>query len=154
MKLQIVSDLHIETSREYVKFLDYVTPTGDILILAGDIGSMYRTRQLCNFLTQACECFPLVIFVPGNHEYYKFRKNKARPFATLENTLMKFKAHHPNFYLLNRSTLQVGNCIFIGATLWSEPDKFSDRIVRINGITKERFLNMHMLDKKFIKKTD
>ncbi len=58
MKLQIVSDLHIETKREQVKLADYVTPVGDILVLAGDIGSMYRTRQLCNLLEQACQQFP------------------------------------------------------------------------------------------------
>ena len=150
MKLQIVSDLHIETKREHVNLLDYVTPVGDVLVLAGDIGSMYRTRQLCNLLEQACNQFPLVIFVPGNHEYYKLRKNHSRPFATLENTLAKFKEYHPNFYFLNRSTLQIENYIFIGATLWSNPVKFSDRIVRINCITKDRFTNMHVLDKKFI----
>ena len=61
MKLQIVSDLHIETKREHVNLLDYVTPVGDVLVLAGDIGSMYRTRQLCNLLEQACNQFPLVI---------------------------------------------------------------------------------------------
>ena len=152
MKLQIVSDLHIETIREQVKLTDYVTPEGDILVLAGDIGSMYRTRQLCNLLEQACKQFPLVIFVPGNHEYYKLRKNHSRPFATLENTLIKFKEYHPNFYLLNRSTLQIENYVFIGATLWTKPEKFSDRIVRINCITKERFTNMHILDKKFIQR--
>ncbi len=152
MKLQIVSDLHIETKRETVNLSDYVTPVGDVLVLAGDIGSMYRTRQLCNLLEQACNQFPLVIFVPGNHEYYKLRKNHSRPFATLENTLTRFKEHHPNFYFLNRSTLQIENYIFIGATLWTNPEKFSDRIVRINCINKERFANMHMLDKKFIVK--
>ena len=152
MKLQIVSDLHIETKRETVNLSDYVTPVGDVLVLAGDIGSMYRTRQLCNLLEQACNQFPLVIFVPGNHEYYKLRKNHSRPFATLENTLTRFKEYHPNFYFLNRSTLQIENYIFIGATLWTNPEKFSDRIVRINCINKERFANMHMLDKKFIVK--
>ena len=152
MKLQIVSDLHIETKREHVNLLDYVTPVGDVLVLAGDIGSMYRTRQLCNLLEQACNQFPLVIFVPGNHEYYKLGKNHSRPFATLENTLNRFKEYHPNFYFLNRSTLQIENYIFIGATLWSNPDKFSNRIVRINCITKDRFTNMHILDKKFIVK--
>jgi len=152
MKLQIVSDLHIETKRETVNLSDYVTPVGDVLVLAGDIGSMYRTRQLCNLLEQACNQFPLVIFVPGNHEYYKLRKNHSRPFATLENTLARFKEYHPNFYFLNRSTLQIENYIFIGATLWSQPDNFSDKIVRINCINKERFANMHLLDKKFITK--
>ena len=152
MRLQIVSDLHIETIKGNVNLIEFIKPVGDVLILAGDIGSMYRTWQLCNFLDQACDAFPIVLFVPGNHEYYTLSKNNKRPFVTLENTMIRFKETHTNFYFLNRSTLQIKNWIFIGATLWSTPEYFSDKIVRINGINKTRFLTMHKLDKKFIKK--
>ena len=150
MRLQIVSDLHFETHKDKVYVQDYITPTGDILVMAGDIGSMYRTRQLVDILEQACSMFPIVIYVPGNHEYYMLPKSKPRRFSTLENVMTKFKQTHDNFYFLNRSKLQIGNYLFIGATLWTNPKEFTNRIVRIHNITRERFLMRHNLDKKFI----
>lgn len=150
MRLQIVSDLHFETQKNKVYLQDYITPVGDILVMAGDIGSMYRTRQLVDILEQACSMFPIVIYVPGNHEYYRLPKSKPRKFSTLENVMVKFNQKHPNFYFLNRSKLQIGNYLFIGATLWTNPTEFTDKIVRIHNITKERFLMRHKLDKKFI----
>ena len=42
--IQIASDLHIEFKNDDVPDpLNYITPTANILILAGDIGSLYKT---------------------------------------------------------------------------------------------------------------
>jgi UDP-2,3-diacylglucosamine pyrophosphatase LpxH len=153
MRIQIVSDLHFETHKEKVYLQEYIEPTGDILVMAGDIGSMYRTRQLIDILEQACSMFPIVIFVPGNHEYYMLPKSKPRRFSTLETVMFQFKMNHENFYFLNRAKLQIGDYLFIGATLWTNPHEFTSRIVRIHNITKERFTMRHNLDKKFIYKS-
>jgi len=153
MRVQIVSDLHIERFKQNIILTDFITPTGDILVLAGDIGSMYRIRQLFDFLHQACEQFPLVIYIPGNHEYYKLRNSPPRAFCTLENALRSFSQSHENLHFLNRKTLQIKNTLFIGATLWSNPDNFTDKIVQISGITHERYIMRHNLDKTFISKS-
>ena len=153
MRVQIVSDLHIERSKQNITLTDFITPVGDILVLAGDIGSMYRLRQLFNFLHQACEHFPLVIYVPGNHEYYKLYKSTPRSFSTLENAMRGFITTHSNMHFLNRKTLQIENTLFVGATLWSNPTNFTNKIVQINGITRERFITRHKLDKEFITKS-
>ena len=39
---QLASDLHIEYQNNRVNAFDFITPTADILILAGDIGSLYK----------------------------------------------------------------------------------------------------------------
>jgi predicted phosphodiesterase len=150
MKVQIVSDLHIERFKSNVDLTEFINPKGDILIMAGDIGSMYMNDQLCDFLHQACENFPIVIFIPGNHEYYRLHKTKPLSFFTLEKNMCKFKLSHKNFYFLNRATLQIGNWLIIGSTLWSNTCIFSKKIVKIHGFTLEKFLINHKLDKKFI----
>ena len=50
LKFQYISDLHIEASEEDVNPLDFVNPSYNILILAGDIGSLYKIKQLSTFL--------------------------------------------------------------------------------------------------------
>ena len=43
MTIQIASDLHIEYKNDLVPDpLNYLIPSADILILAGDIGSFYK----------------------------------------------------------------------------------------------------------------
>ena len=50
MNIQVVSDLHIEYIKDMVKVEDFITPKSSILVLAGDIGSLYRFDQLFKFL--------------------------------------------------------------------------------------------------------
>ena len=50
MKVQIASDIHIE--KIYPKspeITDYIIPSSETLILAGDIGSIYHYEVLKNF---------------------------------------------------------------------------------------------------------
>ena len=70
-KIQIVSDIHIEYKKEELNPLDFFTPSAPYLILAGDIGSFYKYDQLKDFLQKTCKLFDHVIYVLGNHEYYK-----------------------------------------------------------------------------------
>lgn len=62
MKLQVVSDLHLE-------FADIeIEPTGDLLILAGDIGVGVDGHLFAKKHLQRTKQGHL--YVPGNHEYY------------------------------------------------------------------------------------
>lgn len=61
-KFQIVSDLHIEYKNTDVPDpLSLITPSAEILILAGDIGSFYQYDQLKKFLSKLCPHFKIVI---------------------------------------------------------------------------------------------
>ena len=57
--IQIVSDLHIEEYDNVPNPLDFLIPSADILILAGDIGSFYKINQLTDFLTALCNYFKI-----------------------------------------------------------------------------------------------
>ena len=56
MSIQIASDLHLEclNNNEYENL---ITPTAPILVLAGDIGNLYKFKQLQNFIQWCCEKF-------------------------------------------------------------------------------------------------
>ena len=155
MKIQIVSDLHIERYDD-VKAFDVIKPHAEILVMAGDIGSMYRIRQLYRFLTDVCSLFKVVIYVPGNHEYYRIPKLPPRPFSHLEKSMLRFAAQFPNFFYLSRNSMVIEGgdnrrYQFIGATLWSKSDHVPGKIVRIDNFDTERYNSSHELDKKFIK---
>ena len=118
MKLQLLSDLHLETHPHW-----RATPaTGaDLLVLAGDIGS-YQTGSLLQdtdfglgqFSPQQGWPTP-VLFVPGNHEYdaLDFDQTHARLRQTCERLGITW---------LEREVLELGGVRFIGTTLWTDFD--------------------------------
>ena len=68
--IQLVSDLHIEAESTTIDPLSVVTPSAPILVLAGDIGSLYKLKNLENFLSALSKHYIAVFYIPGNHEYY------------------------------------------------------------------------------------
>jgi len=105
MKLAIYSDLHCE-------FENWVPPQeaahADVVILAGDIHIGIKG------LIWAREHFKQpIIYVPGNHEYYRSNYQKL-------NKQLKDKATELHINLLMDSSIIIENILFIGATLWTD----------------------------------
>lgn len=73
MKIQYASDLHLEFKENVDWFLENpIIPTGDILVLAGDIA--YLGTELYSehpFWDWCSRNFNRTIVVPGNHELYR-----------------------------------------------------------------------------------
>ncbi len=73
MKIQYASDLHLEF-RDNAAYLrdNPLIPSGDILVLAGDIGYLgddnYSKHPFWDWVS---ENYQQVLVVPGNHEFYK-----------------------------------------------------------------------------------
>jgi predicted phosphohydrolase len=90
--MQIVSDLHIEYQNDSVPDpLDLITPTADILTLAGDIGSLYKFTQLSTFLRRLCRHFDTVLYIPGNHEYYTINDTRPETIPVLKQRLQQLQ---------------------------------------------------------------
>lgn len=78
MKLREVSDVHTEFFGEdeiaEIANTRILPPMPDdkntVLVLAGDIGAMSKPECLTNFLDAVCPRFEMVLYIPGNHEYY------------------------------------------------------------------------------------
>ncbi|MEH0153374.1 metallophosphoesterase [Limibacter armeniacum] len=104
MKLKIISDLHQEFG-----FNDLSFDNADIAILAGDIHvGIKGIEWIINKITD----IP-VIYVLGNHEYYK---------GAYPKTLNKIKAlsEGTNVHVLENESVEIGNTTFHGATLWTD----------------------------------
>ncbi|QYJ95698.1 metallophosphoesterase [Shewanella spartinae] len=130
MKIRLYSDLHIE-------FQDFEATTSevDVVVLAGDIdigtkGVDWITRQ--NF---KCP----VIYVLGNHEYYKHR------YPSLIDKI-KTRAVQPNIHVLENESVEIDGVRFHGATLWTDFQIFGD--ARISGYQCQQ----RMTDYKKIRK--
>jgi Icc-related predicted phosphoesterase len=154
MILQIVSDLHIEYQNDLlVNPLDLIDPSADILILAGDIGSIYKYDQLKHFLEHICKHFKLVLYIPGNHEYYVVPDKKYLDMDSLLKNLYLLEKNISNLFILNQKSIKIGNICIAGCTLWSEPKmKIPKYIVRIYKLNTNLYKNMHNSDLTYIKK--
>lgn len=152
-KVQIVSDLHIEfNDNEDPNPLEYITPSSEILILAGDIGSLYKFNQLLVFLQKLSKLFEVILYVPGNHEWYCIPDHDPLTLPTLENRLNKISERIKNLHILNRSSVRINNVCIAGATLWSNPEcPVPPFIVRINGMKTKEYKEQHLTDLNYIK---
>lgn len=129
MKIKLVSDCHLESSElEIPNDKEY-----DLLILSGDIMtaaelhdypdttsvdmSNYRmvvAARYRKFLSQVSADFPKVIYVAGNHEFYRGRFH-----ASLEH-LLEECSKYPNVYFLEKDYIIIDDTAFIGGTLWTD----------------------------------
>lgn len=111
MKIRLLSDLHLE-------FFPFEIPAmadddTTVLVLAGDIAPIVRQELLEGFLKDAGARFRHVCFVPGNHEYY----GGVWPDAL---DALRSWALPGNVHVLDRSSVQIDDVVFLGATLWAD----------------------------------
>lgn len=124
MKLQLLSDLHLETDPGFVAT---PAPGADLLVLAGDVGS-YQTRRDGSMMDEPDwglrRFSPLpqhagwpvpVVYVPGNHEYDGLDMEEAH--ADLRRACDRL-----GIAWLERETLVIEGVRFVGTTLWSDYD--------------------------------
>ena len=104
MKLQILSDLHLEFGEVSVPRTD-----ADVVILAGDIDVGVSG------LAWARNCFPdcPVIYILGNHEFYK----NSMPELT---EALKGEAEGTNIHVLENGAVEIKGYTFLGCTLWTD----------------------------------
>lgn len=123
MRLQLISDLHLERCPDFVA---KAAPDVDVLVLAGDIGSYQVGSRLTESDFGLARFSPLqpgapwtqVLYVPGNHEYDGL--DYAQTHARLRDTCDRL-----GITWLEREVLTLGRVRFIGSTLWSDFDAFA-----------------------------
>jgi Predicted phosphohydrolase len=116
MRIQPVSDLHLEFDQDKGEQFALSLPVlGDVLVLGGDILPLRREPHIRKTLGWFCDRFPQVIYVTGNHEYYK--AGPASASALLTSCAKDF----PNLHVLDPGVVEIGGTRFVGATLWFPP---------------------------------
>jgi len=154
LRFQIASDLHIEYRNDEIPDpLTYITPSAPILVLAGDIGSLYKIDQLKGFLNLLCPHFDTVLYIPGNHEFYTTQNYEPLSMNKLLNRLYEIEREINNLYILNQSSVIIDGICITGCTLWSKPDlPIPKYIVRIYGMNTEIYTKKHENDLRYINK--
>lgn len=104
MKLQIISDLHHEFGMTDLSF-----DKADVVVFAGDVN--LGTKGI-EWIKAKIQNKP-VIYVLGNHEYYK---------GSYPKTLNKIKeaAKNSNVFVLEDSSVDINGIRFHGSTLWTD----------------------------------
>lgn len=108
MRVNVISDLHLE-------FGELVLPGGDVLVLSGDVLEAKRLNDethYAKFFKEECAKYHHVVYVMGNHEHYHFKFNK---------TYERLKEKLPNnVHLLEKESVELDGVLFVGATLWTD----------------------------------
>lgn len=152
-QFQIMSDLHIENYEDDVDYKNFITPKADVLILAGDIGRVARKNQLENFLKKLCPNFKAVLYVLGNHEYYKVDNYPEKTMEETRECMAEISSKIDNLYILNRDSIIIGDVCIAGCTLWSYTtlNTVPSYIVRIKDINSVKYNSMFFEDLNYIK---
>ena len=116
MKIQIASDLHLKffENREWLD-RNPIIPTGDVLVLAGDIVVNKYRKKARNFFRYIESKFRTIIRIHGNHEFYGGEIAFAYPSY--------YKEVGDNHFLINNKSIVIDEAEekikFIGSVLWS-----------------------------------
>ncbi|WP_445287768.1 metallophosphoesterase [Variovorax atrisoli] len=142
MKLQLLSDLHLES---HPHFRAEPLPGADMLVLAGDIGSYQQGSRLIDpdfglgrFSPRNGWPVP-VIYVPGNHEYdnVDFDETHER-LRTLCDEL--------EIIWLERESRVIEGVRFVGTTLWADFDALAEPTDSLAEALKKRGKAMRAAD--------
>lgn len=131
MKIQYLSDIHLEFYKDPYSLVKKIVPNdeSDILILAGDITVWDAGWQNNPAFQWFSDNFKHTIYIPGNHEYY----NKY-PYLSKNPINEKIR---DNVYLLNNDFIEIDNVRFICSTLWSKIDPINSFYV-VNSLSDYR----------------
>lgn len=127
MKIQIVSDIHLEFHDEK-KLYSFIKPSALILCILGDLCCCENSelKKLQNFFSEVSSMFKLIIWIPGNHEYYQEKRariNKNNTMPAIDRRCKIICSKYKNVKFLKNQTLdyEYRNNLyrFICSTLWS-----------------------------------
>lgn len=126
LKLQIVSDLHLEFRPDD---LDFLVPSAPILCLLGDIcviGTDEDFATYKRFIEHIYDKYDMIIHVPGNHEYYNKTQRGKDTNCTVDRINIRLKNYakaKKKLHVLNNNMLKLKigtqKYYIIGTTLWT-----------------------------------
>ena len=134
MKIQIISDLHLEFGHKP----DLKNAGADVLVLAGDIGTAKNFPV--EFFERMAKEFKDVVYIMGNHEHYNYLYNDTA--TDIRNNLAGLQ----NVHFLDKQTVTIDGVKFVGTTLWTDLNKDDP-------LTKNRLLG-YMNDYRIVKYRD
>ena len=122
MKLQIVSDLHLEfaANRAWLK-QNPLIPVGDILLIAGDCCTLRHPEIAQEFFYKIAQEFPIIISTLGNHEFYGSDIELANPLFACHESF--------NHLALNNHSYIYEDLRIICSILWSHVPSYNIELI-------------------------
>lgn len=136
MKIQVLSDLHVEISD--FRFQD---AGADVIVLAGDIGKGLLGIQYAQRLLKQTDAEILII--NGNHEFY------GQDYSSFLSDLRVYAAKigNPRLHFMEGDQVIIKGTRFLGCTLWTDMELFGDR-KRLECKHEARYMNDFRLIRK------
>ena len=161
MKIQIVSDLHIEHRRDQKKF-KWLHPEADVLVIAGDATSYSCRERLKEMLLDLTQNGLQIIYLMGNHEFYE-APSVEEALAGYQKTFNPLQGPSQITQLYagtveySKRSVDDRNVRFICATLWGDLSNPLDELAvrgypdfRVPGLTPQWFTEQHKQHLAFI----
>ena len=116
MKIQIMSDLHLEFKP---KNFPLISSEAEAIIIAGDLAT--DEADFANFLMNYVRDFTdaPVLFVLGNHDYY------GKILTEAPNHYKDMASSVENVHVLDNQCVNIKGIKFVGTTLWTDFDNRS-----------------------------
>jgi predicted phosphodiesterase len=137
MRVAYCSDLHLEFDANSTP---YLFVDAEVLILAGDVCEAKNIPV--EFFQSLCNFYDHVIYVAGNHEFYRSEYNKA--IKLLSNIGID------NLHFLQNETVEIEGVVFAGCTLWSHIEPSERWFVGI-GMNDYHLIRINDYDKHYRK---
>lgn len=165
MKVQVLSDLHVDFKENYKYFCNRCIKRADTLIIAGDIHPHKRLEVNGEYVwDDTRETFikehllpkwKNVIIIPGNHELYGSTVDDEWFGSQLK--VYENDAGHKVHYC-NNHVLQLEGQYFVCSTLWSHIGVHNEYTIRrglndykmINELTVSRINDIHQANRDFL----
>ncbi len=117
MLLREMSDAHLEIAPYYVPPMKGDEDT--VMLLSGDICTAHSLGENVHKFFQSLKRFKAVVYIPGNHEYYREHIDKGD--GKIKEWLKE--NGYDNVHYLNMDSVIIDDVAFIGATLWTDINK-------------------------------
>lgn len=156
MRIHLISDLHLdhdaEADAEFIRNLQ-PQPGIDVLVLAGDWFSVSRPQETETLFKRLLDCYPDVVVVPGNHDYWRASPGEAE-------AAMRPPGAMDRLHVLTTSspTTVINGQTFIGGAMWyPEPNpRLSQSFIDMRQIktTKSWFFDQFKALKALLEASD
>lgn len=125
LRLQIVSDLHLEFREGQIP---YIKKTAPHIALLGDIGkpfSLAYSRLIANLAHR----FETVLVIAGNHEFFGGTVRK-HTVNEIKARIAEVVGRFPNVHFLDNSSLTLEGVRILGTTLWTHIPRHLMQVAR------------------------
>jgi Icc-related predicted phosphoesterase len=155
MKIQILSDQHLEFEKNQNYFVNNCHSRADTLIIAGDFcnhNSPIRYNYINNHVLPK---WKNTIMIPGNHEFYGSHVNDEW-FGVKDKIYDGGKGSKVHY--LNNGVVEIDGFYFVCSTLWSwagydnasQVQHMMNDYREISGLTVDRLNEYHKINRDFL----